>query len=373
MTKIPSTGVTISAVADALHTTQTSLSKLCSHENVNMFARFKPFAFASETSPTFQEKRDAHFGNTVISNDSIQLFCDAIDMFDGVGVTWDKPVGKSMSPFRLGDFGGYDSEAVAPVENAFENGMIVESLHDEWQSLAPAKEITATTENGHMSKNDLYQRYDANGKLYKQNYGVAIKYGSTIKWSVGGIPWQDSGWDIFKGQQCYIYEFYTNIALSATSSNYTTTINDRFSAFPECRHLITFTTPNTAVTQDMEFTHSMTYSNGKITGNIFINTRDYTDVTYTGGTLASVLLTIYSTSAMTTVITSKEFLTSQINVGAEETQSLTVDLNLPLLLIEENKVYFTITSKATATSDPILRKTGSIKVLKDDNPLTPIP
>lgn len=364
MVKIPKTGVTISAVANALGTTSTDLGTLCTHENVNIWAKFKPFhAYYSGSVPE-DYKKTMCYGIAVSEANTIEGFCAVVDSSasDGEnGIRWNKPRGGQTSPYRLGDFAGYNSEATPPIQSVYRNGM-TDQPTSSWVSMAPVEQVV--TDETCYTKEELYYNLDSNGNQYPLNYGIAIRTATTAspKFSVGGIAWNDSGWDTFKGKQCYVYEFLTNLPSGTTSTRYIADSTDRFWALPECRHRITFGSSSPtggSVVQDVTVSASLNYLMSSIRGTVTVSSKDTSYTSYSGGTFAEVTVYIYQSSSSSSVITSQTF--SNVTVGTEESKALTANISVPSAFQGLASYYYVVKTK-DSLGNIKTRTSGSVRV-----------
>ena len=123
--------VAMSDVQVVIGSQSTDLGTLCSHTNINKFARFKPVRYPSVGLITNANRQSvAHgivFPDVVIVS---QITGAAIQ--DAAANDWDYqlPVGGASSPYRLGDFGnveslnsnGYFHGAVPPIQVVYPRG-----------------------------------------------------------------------------------------------------------------------------------------------------------------------------------------------------------------------------------------------------------
>lgn len=108
------TGITTAAVGTALGTSSRDVGTLCKHSAINKWAKGKPVPYPSDTGVTDHERRFCNQGfdlNSVTSISISQLFTNATANKDW---TYIKPSGGANSPYRLGDFRGYNHNAVPP-------------------------------------------------------------------------------------------------------------------------------------------------------------------------------------------------------------------------------------------------------------------
>lgn len=95
---LPNTGITTSMVASAIGASTNDVGTLCSHPNVNKWSRWKPVNMNSLTD------RNHPFCGAILPYTNSALILSYKDTY----WSYDKPNGGSTSPYRLGDFRGYD-------------------------------------------------------------------------------------------------------------------------------------------------------------------------------------------------------------------------------------------------------------------------
>lgn len=295
MAVLPASAVTISEVASALGTTSKSLTTLCKSDAINQWSKNKPIAYNTLYPITQSQRQEKNWGLTGNSAHTAPNMILLVDAANGVGVEYAKPTGKLNSPCRLGDFRGYYHQAMNPCESHFSSNTTA-FTSSSWDSFAPKLIADVGNENQIYLK-DIYGKViDDNGEEVKElNYGVAIMLTSTtavtnssVKWSVGGIPWNESTWkNTFNNKWCYVYEFLTNMPSGRTSATDLTQISDVFLPLPQCRSKVYFQTSSTTGGTSQEFSLGAKF-NSKLTsvlGTITVSSKDTSTATYTGGTI----------------------------------------------------------------------------------------
>ena len=101
MAALPLTGITTSMVASAIGAATNDVGTLCSHPNINKWSRFKPIDFNAIALP--DDVRN--------SNTGFQLFDEVTGFGTVKKAEYVKPKGGASSPYRLGDFRGYNHTA----------------------------------------------------------------------------------------------------------------------------------------------------------------------------------------------------------------------------------------------------------------------
>lgn len=176
---LPKTDISIMDVRNVVGYPSTDLGTLCSCDRVNMWSRFKPLdnGFTFNRPSNWFMGRNGDFGINVKTHSTITTMMS--DAVNGTRqYTWLKPNGGSGSPYRQGDFAGYDSNALPPIHDV---GMAEEIYLDSGSfAVAPMRHIASSTE---ISEDELYARY-LTGARY---FGVAFK-----RKSDGEVFWMTS-------------------------------------------------------------------------------------------------------------------------------------------------------------------------------------
>lgn len=94
---LPNDKISIPMVASELGTNENDLGRLCTHLNINKWAKYKPVIHPSTGILTAEQLKSTSYG---------------IGSADG---TYARPTGGANSPFRLSDFIGYNHDAKPPV------------------------------------------------------------------------------------------------------------------------------------------------------------------------------------------------------------------------------------------------------------------
>ena len=122
---LATTGITTSAVGNALGVSTRDVGALCTSANINKWSIWKPIKYASNNGITLDIIKSVKCGltpktstilyNSSFGNDSVsQVTTTTAATVSGITEwTYTKPSGGSTSPYRLGDFRGYNHSAVA--------------------------------------------------------------------------------------------------------------------------------------------------------------------------------------------------------------------------------------------------------------------
>lgn len=169
---LSTTGITTSAVGNALGTTSRNINYLCQHSNINKWAKGKPIPYATNGGITDDNRKFANQGfnlNSVTSISIAQLWNAAKANKD-----WEytPPTGGTEQPFRLGDFRGYNHNAVQPYNyNSFPTK--VESYNT---TCEVSFRILKNT-NAELTLSD-FAHFENFGSFSGWRYGIAYKHSS---------------------------------------------------------------------------------------------------------------------------------------------------------------------------------------------------
>ena len=296
MAKLPTSGVTFSEVKSIVYPSQqgTNLSVLCKNGLINLWAKYKPFSAPFADAVTDDIRARYKWGLSIVSGVTAQIMADGVDE-QGTGIKYVRPTGGTSSPYRLGDFRGYNSEAPIPVRPYFSgksNVDIAKITGTTWLTTIP-QEYNGSDATC-LKRDEIYSGTDKNGNPYSFNHGVYIRNGTTARWSVGGIPFGNTAWQALRGKKCEVYEFYCNLPTGTTSSNHTQEMTDIFIACPGAPTSVTFTT--TGSTAPTYSSHTMTVnvsqSDDEITATIRVSSVDTSTSTLTGCTFEDIQVLI---------------------------------------------------------------------------------
>lgn len=115
---LPTTNITTSMVSSAIGLGSNNVGALCSSSNINKWAKYKPVPLYSNTTTGINDWWKS--GNCGISYPTYSTVADLKSAYN-VAIAWghNHPTGGYSSPYRLGDFRGYNHTAVFQV-NAFD-------------------------------------------------------------------------------------------------------------------------------------------------------------------------------------------------------------------------------------------------------------
>src|SRR5690554_7998 len=97
---LPTTNITTTIVRNELGVDTNNVGELCVHSNVNMWSKRKPVRDSRLSIPVNEVGRG--------SAQNYGLNIPGYQGDDDLITTYERPTGGSSSPYRLGDFRGYD-------------------------------------------------------------------------------------------------------------------------------------------------------------------------------------------------------------------------------------------------------------------------
>lgn len=108
--------ITTTKVANQLGTSSHDVGTLCTNSNINMWAKYKPVSYATNTGITDSQRKSVNYGIQFTKITSItQLGSNGVQD-NSTKAKYIRPTGGSSSPYRLGDFRNYDHAARVPLQ-----------------------------------------------------------------------------------------------------------------------------------------------------------------------------------------------------------------------------------------------------------------
>ena len=111
MAALPTTGITTSMVASAIGAATNDVGRLCTHPNINKWAKYKPVAIERVSGSNSGELAIPRYGLKVPTFPSLQLALEHYITYDGAVWEYIRPLSKPQYPARLGDFRKYEHNA----------------------------------------------------------------------------------------------------------------------------------------------------------------------------------------------------------------------------------------------------------------------
>ena len=115
MAIIPSTGISMSMLCRTLGTYSSYLSKVVLSPNVNPAAKNKPVSYPTTAGITDNQRKSVNYG-LGLSSTNTNLYSNSLAELYTLATTTDdyyyhRPQGGNLSPFRMGDYRQYDTDA----------------------------------------------------------------------------------------------------------------------------------------------------------------------------------------------------------------------------------------------------------------------
>lgn len=261
---IPNTNVSFNDIRDTLNAnggsvTNDFITAFQERANIDPWSKWKPvssnFMFSS-----LEAIKANNFGINIISGNSLASVYNQVKNNGNNGYSYARPTGGSISPYRLGDFRNYNTEASLPIEATYKNnetvkiGGVTSSNHNSYKKYLigfQTENVETPDTSTYLSMGDIYRYYDNFGNKIALRRGLYITDGTNSAWSTEYVPWAETQWQRFMGKTVSTFEFLTN-----TNNNpdhiYTSNANDFFCALlePVCSLAISSASP--AGSKDVE-------------------------------------------------------------------------------------------------------------------------
>lgn len=203
------------------------------HGKINKWAKFKPVAYNSSAPDRSGDWWKGNAKNCGITYTTFATISAGITAIKNRTAVWgyQPPTGGSSSPYRIGDFGGYDAEASAPMTNFSIPIVYLNSSSDVLHAV-----IAASMDDGYCIK----FRDFAEG--IEQYYFSIIVYNSSGTQLFGYSADVPIGTDAYSGNEIQVpYSYYRNKLTAKqtytayallTANKMTGTVSDRQSCVP---------------------------------------------------------------------------------------------------------------------------------------------
>lgn len=120
---LPTTGISTSMVASAIGEGSNDVGTLCKSSKINKWSKYKPISLPylnTDGLPNWYKGLDGKCGMAIpIYNSAGAITTQGTFLYDLknhiVNWVYNKPTGGELSPYRLGDFRGYNHNAVHPI------------------------------------------------------------------------------------------------------------------------------------------------------------------------------------------------------------------------------------------------------------------
>lgn len=124
--------VSIDDVKTCLGLSTNDVATLCTSDKINMWAKYKPTRYAAPFPDDWYKANDGNYGlNLNFPGTAVTSVADLVALYSKVNNGYPdlylKPTGGSSSPYRLGDFRGYNKNAKPEVTDILGVNVFVES------------------------------------------------------------------------------------------------------------------------------------------------------------------------------------------------------------------------------------------------------
>lgn len=171
---LPTSGISVSMVKSAIGAGTNNVGQLCTHPNINKWSKKKPVildSVAPDRSSSWWRSTSGNCGLIIPNFSSISALISHVEA-NGADWAYQKPTGGSTSPYRLGDFGGYEHTA----RRTFSPNTPAQQYHKD-TTYAPISMNTITPSQYELSPSDIGNAFNI-GNMY---FGVALSQGGAYK------------------------------------------------------------------------------------------------------------------------------------------------------------------------------------------------
>ena len=108
--------VSVDDVADCLGMNRSStLADLCTSSRINVWAKYKPTDYNAAFSDNWSKGKDGNYGLNITTDNRVSSWSALVAEYskanNGYSNIYKRPSGGATSPYRLGDFRGYNHKA----------------------------------------------------------------------------------------------------------------------------------------------------------------------------------------------------------------------------------------------------------------------
>ena len=237
---LSNTGITTSLVGNTLGTSSRNVGALCTNSDINCWSKWKPIS-TNVQQLTLDGLKNKNYGITILSGNTPTTVYNQVVANSNLGYTYNKPIGGSNSPYRLGDFRNYEHSAILPIDTTYVDNEIVNiggvtsTNHPSYEKILMGLEVGDSPipdKVYYLSKGDIYNAKDINGNKIELKRGALVTDGTNSYWSTTYIPWWHTNWQKFSGKSVKVFEFLTNTT-NTPNNVYQSNMNDLFLALPE--------------------------------------------------------------------------------------------------------------------------------------------
>ena len=169
--------VSVDDVADCLGMNRSStLADLCTSSKINVWAKYKPTVFPSPFPDDWYKSKDGNYGLNITVDNRVSSWSALVAEYskanNGYSNIYNRPSGGATSPYRLGDFRGYNHKAKPEISD-----YLAASNYMEDSQISLSVAYNAVTVDGDQVS---YNAIDAFRDLYF-GYVITDISGKTLK------------------------------------------------------------------------------------------------------------------------------------------------------------------------------------------------
>lgn len=211
----------------------TRLSTLCTSSKINQFSKWKPVNYDGiEINATIL--KNINYGLAITSASTVEQLVSLID--ENGTHTYNRPIGGLKSPYRLGDFRNYNTNAPIPVMP-----MGARDIYNAGNATTMLINIGSEGDETTLGKNDLYCLTDESGNEVTLHRGIyMINANGNKAWCTDEIDWANIPKKTYwTTGEITCYDFYTNVQktiggvhTSSAEDVFFAIVSDRFNPNP---------------------------------------------------------------------------------------------------------------------------------------------
>jgi len=148
---LPNSNISVAMVRDELGAATNDVGQLCIHPNINEWSPYKPINAASITLN--EASREQLSGFSII----------------GRYLSYNKPTGGAISPYRLGDFRGYEHNSRRPQNTSINSNVMVSNEGDTYGPSDASISISVTLPDTDTFKKIMSEYQVTHCSIYNQN------------------------------------------------------------------------------------------------------------------------------------------------------------------------------------------------------------
>lgn len=168
--------VSVDDVKSLLGESSNDLATLCKSSKINVWAKYKPTVFPSPFPDDWYKSKDGNYGLNITVDNRVSSWSALVAEYskanNGYSNIYNRPSGGATSPYRLGDFRGYNHKAKPEISD-----YLAASNYMEYSQISLSVAYNAVTVDGDQVS---YNAIDAFRDLYF-GYVITDISGKTLK------------------------------------------------------------------------------------------------------------------------------------------------------------------------------------------------